>query len=192
MLESDYVCDFKSIWVPSAQRDSLVHYELTEFYAARERTERELEDVLDNKTAEGIPLDPNRDIEPEYERKASYVNDLNRAMFQVYLRYLGHLPTTNFIRKRKADVALSATLIAHEPPPCPYLHIAELPSPSPTTPVFDPIIWPDTTKHALHTSLIPTARVTSVSAIADSGASHIIFRESDAHVLRNITYSAPA
>ncbi len=74
-----------------------------------------------------------------------------------------------------------------ETPPCPYGHIAELPSHPITRPNMAVIDVTEATSQALFARLDPTA--TEVSALADSGASHVLFKASAAHVLRNVEYS---
>ena len=47
-----------------------------------------LENLLDDVDSSGAPLDPKRDIEPEYQRMSYIVADLKRHLFTVYVGFL--------------------------------------------------------------------------------------------------------
>ena len=74
-------------------------------------------------------------------------------------------------------------------PPCPYQHAADMPTPGPTTPKMVVIALSETTEQALFARIDPSAR--EVTALADSGASHVLFQASAAHVLQQVEYSLP-
>jgi hypothetical protein len=72
-------------------------------------------------------------------------------------------------------------------PLCPYQHIADLPAPMPTTPKMVVIDLNESISQALFARIDPSAL--EVTALADSGASHVLFQASAAHVLRQVEYS---
>jgi hypothetical protein len=143
--------------------------------------------MLDDRAAYGTPLDPKRDFEKEYDRLNQLYYDLNRSMFECYLRHLDEKEVTRE-RKRKADTALSAVDIT-DTPPCPYTHIANLPVPLPTSPQWDSITLTETGNKALLIQGVHSQPGRSVTAIADSGASHVLIRASDAHILQSTEFS---
>jgi hypothetical protein len=130
----------------------------------RNRTEAGLENMLKDEAADGTPLDPHRDYEPEYQRLSALVDRTNRSMLRIYAEYLGAnaayilerdpVPSR---RKRAADDANMAR--PNRPPsmrqelaessapaaaggatdtttPCPYSHAKDQPAPPPL-----PLIW---------------------------------------------------
>jgi hypothetical protein len=136
---------------------------------------------MEDRAADGTKLDPKRDFEEDYYTLNQQYDDLNRAMFTRYIRFLDE-KRPPMVRKRKADTALSSvdetpttaarknddTTISpvretaekdkntsshetavSEGPPCPYVHIATLPIPPPTSPTFDSITLTDTGNRAL-------------------------------------------
>ncbi len=81
---------------------------------------------------------------------------------------------------------------------CPYAHIRDHPTTTTTTPtLFDNAPDDTSSTHqssaaALHTLFHgrqQTPRTKLVNAIADSGASHVLLRASDAHVLGDVVYT---
>jgi hypothetical protein len=72
--------------------------------------------------------------------------------------------------------------------PCPYQHISALPPSPNTVPQMPVITMSDSTAHALFTRrrYSPT---TGVTALADSGASHVLLQASAAYVLHQVEYS---
>ena len=84
---------------------------------------------------------------------------------------------------------------------CPYGHARDEPMLAPTVPVFAPITLRPTQPHDTAkieddpvAMLIQQANFSpaiTVTAIADSGASHILLRRSDAHILRQVEYTQP-
>ena len=85
----------------------------------------------------------------------------------------------------------SSVVGTSDEPLCPYVSIAALPTPPPTSPQFDTITLTDTGNQALLMQGQPVPiNSESVTAIADSGASHVLIRASDAHILHNKEVSA--
>ena len=82
---------------------------------------------------------------------------------------------------------------------CPYVHIRDHPSTVNTTPTFDTISSDtplpdrpdDAAFHAMLHRRQHTPRTKLVTAIADTGASHVLLRASDAHVLADVVYTPP-
>jgi hypothetical protein len=70
--------------------------------------------------------------------------------------------------------------------PRPYEHARDQPVPPPTTPQFEEINLTDTGNRALLAGIPVQAHSLGISAIADTGASHILLREEDAFLLTNI------
>jgi hypothetical protein len=113
-------------------------------------------------------------------------------MLTTYAQFLiANLPP----RTAPTDTALAvlADESSSTEPLRPYSHIRDHPLPSPTVPQFAPIVLDDTTQHALLThkmrSCMPDSMPNSVWAVADSGASHILIREPDAHILTDTKYT---
>ena len=156
----------------------------------RNTTEARLTAMYENQ--DGTTKDWQENVnETTYERLNTRYNNFNRAMFTVYAQFL---ITDLQPEVRTAGIALTMTAEgASEEPRCPYSHIRDLPIPPPTVPQFDPLIITDTTQHALLTQrLRPAMRELSpntVWAVADSGASHILIRKADVHVLTEVQYS---
>jgi hypothetical protein len=90
-------------------------------------------------------------------------------------------------------LAASANESSSSEPPCPYSHIRDHPPPLPTVPQFDTIVIDDVTQHALLTQRLRARMSESVPnavwAVADSGASHILIREADSHILADLGYT---
>jgi hypothetical protein len=116
-------------------------------------------------------------------------------MFTLFLAYLNDPARPQ--RKRKAeDMTLSA--IAHTSgdtstdigPPCPYMHIATLPTPSLTSPKLEHIACTEENNRAMLSRTVPSPYTNSVSAIAASGASHVLLRQSDAFILSTAEFSS--
>jgi hypothetical protein len=138
-----------------------------------------------------VCLDPNRDYEPAYQRLSSWINDFNRDLYVIYARYLDR-PSEPYQQPAESSAHLAMTLprattIVTEDPPCPYQHIAELPLCPATTPNMTVIDLNEITSRALFTRM--TQPPQGVTALAESGASHILLQASAAHILRNVEYS---
>jgi hypothetical protein len=85
---------------------------------------------------------------------------------------------------------MSSTTSTEIGPPCPYVHIAALPTPPLMSPSLEHINCTEESHRAMFASTVPSPYTNSVSAIADSGASHVLFRLSDAHILSNTEFSS--
>jgi hypothetical protein len=70
--------------------------------------------------------------------------------------------------------------------PCPYTHINTQPVPPPTTPRFETIALTDIGNQALLAHAPEQNHRSRITAIADSGASHALIRESHSHFLTRI------
>jgi hypothetical protein len=259
LLTRDYVGDFKPHLIPSLAIAPETHHRLMDLLTHRNRIESDLENLHDDIAADGTPLDPTRDIEPEYERLSTICNNLNREMLTEYAQFLGSFRERPPSRKRTVDVAFAAapeplhqdevagtttkvsfektetasgldtataanpatktsgeiagtttkvsfektetasgldTATAANPAtktsgesaanvPCPYTHAKDQPAPPLTVPQFETISMSETTHKALfmaHDACYSTIH----TALADSGASHILFRESQSDCLSQI------
>jgi hypothetical protein len=101
--------------------------------------------------------------------------------------------------------ALAATESPHRTPvadeECPYGHARDGPQLAPTVSVFDPFttnrLSPKATTATMDdpvAMLIRQAQMppaVSVTALAESGASHVLLRRSDAHILHRVEYTQP-
>ncbi len=220
LAHSTWLPDFKEHRIPSIQRNPQVHHELVALMQQRAGVERDLMDMLEDRAADGTPLDPTRNFDKEYERLNQLYDDLNRAMFNCYLVYIDDKAFTRE-KKRKADIALGAMAEADTPPmvrlpgaepaalmvagsvpstqpdtglpPCPYQHASEQPPQTPTSPQMNTVEVqvPPTLARALLVHQFPPPGGPGVTAIADSGASHILIRHEDAHILHEVQYTRP-
>ncbi len=83
MLTLDkWLPDFKDHRIPSIRRDPQAHQELHGLIQQRIQTEKELTDMMEDRAADGTPLDPKRDFEDDYQRLNQRYDDLNRTMFK--------------------------------------------------------------------------------------------------------------
>jgi hypothetical protein len=168
-----------------------VHLAMVDLVAQRNKTEADLSDMLLDKAADGTPLDPNRDYEQAYQRLSSHVNDLNRALYVIYAQYLDR-PSKPHQQPEESSAHLALTLrrattTGPEDPPCPYQHIADLPLGPTTNPTMATIVLHEITSRALFTRMTP--QPLGVTALADSGASHVLLQASASHILHNVEYS---
>jgi hypothetical protein len=76
---------------------------------------------------------------------------------------------------------------AKDEPPYPYKHIIDLP---PSTPTAFHTYHPNMVVIDVEAAFMDPAPL-EVTALADSGASHVLFKASAVHVLRNVEYSRP-
>ncbi len=113
-------------------------------------------------------------------------------MLTIYAQFLlTDLPPSSV----PADTALAASSSesSSAEPPRPYSHIREQPLPLPTVPQFETVVIDNITNHALLTQRLrarmPESMPDAVWAVADSGASHILIREGDAHILTDLKYT---
>jgi hypothetical protein len=216
LLTQEYVGEFKAQLIPSLARAPEFHRRLNELLMKRNRVEAGLENLLTDQAADGTPLDPTRDSEPEYQRLSALVNRTNISMLRIYAEYLGanaayildrdSVPSR---RKRPADDAgmaspnqlrsprhESVASAAPAPeggatdttPPCPYGHAKDQPVPSPTIPQLDTIVLSDTGNKALLVHVPLRASPQGIPAIADTGATHILLREEDSFLLSQVKY----
>jgi hypothetical protein len=166
--------DFKAQHIPAPNQDPVAYHRLHELLLQRDRTEFSLNNMLDDKAADGTALDPYRDFEDEYEHMSQLYDDSNRDMFRIYLNYLEPADEQPLL-------VLSATVVDTEPP-CPYQHARDVPPPPITKPQFEPVEHEPTARaltahrRRLHSEPQPHS---TVWAIADTGASHVLIRESD-------------
>ncbi len=170
--------DFKVQHIPIPNQDPVTYRRLHELLLQRNRTEFSLNNMLDDKAADGTPLDPYRNFEDDYEILSQLHDDVNRAMFRIYINYLEPAAGTSLL-------VMSATDGDTEPP-CPYRHARNAPLPPVTQPQFDPIEQ-EPGKHALSAHASRAVSIMGLSTIADTGASHILFREADASILTQVT-----
>jgi hypothetical protein len=160
----------------------------------RNAIEQDLSNLFDHMTVDGTRLDPDRDsFEDEYQALLASLETANRAMYVTYAMFLDTSPPS------MGPYALSMEDIECPPstgpdiPPCPYQHVSKQSTVQPTTPTLEVIdvTVNDTVAQALFTHTAQRRPGTSIDAIADSGASHILFRKSDSHVLTSVEYTRP-
>jgi hypothetical protein len=65
---------------------------------------------LDDTSPDGQPLDPQRNIQPEYQAMSTYVNELNRQLYEIYVDFI--TPTSPPPTSRKSNPSNPAQLIA--------------------------------------------------------------------------------
>jgi hypothetical protein len=152
-----------------------------------------------------------------YGRDAFLYKALTRKRLYSQFAAPSHALTTKAQRKNKEPLtgvdpathpqalALTSTLrteinsLSAPPTPevCPYQHIREGPPRPPTVPTFDTIPMPlepmlsekeDGRLHVFSVYQGDPAPTRQVTAIADSGASHVLIRQSDAAVLHEVQY----
>jgi hypothetical protein len=151
----------------------------------RDKTEARLMGLYEH--PDGTPREGNEDeVEAVYERLNKRYNNINRAMLTVFAQFLvADLPTSSSVG---TTFAIGTPDILGSEPPCPYSHIRDHPSPPPTCPVFDPIVIDEISHQALLTHRIrpsfPANSSNTVWAVADSGATHILIKNTDAHISR--------
>ena len=83
-----YIHDFNRHYVPTTAPCPRTFAKLTALLAHQDRIEQDLENLHTDVAADGTPLDPKRDIEPEYEILSEKVTNLNRALFIEYVVFL--------------------------------------------------------------------------------------------------------
>jgi hypothetical protein len=82
--------DFNPLYVPTTSSCPKTFERLTDLLKERVGVEQALENLLDDVDSSGAPLDPKREIEPEYQRMSQIVAVLNRHLFTTYVRLLPH------------------------------------------------------------------------------------------------------
>ena len=178
--------------IPSAEFNPSVNAAMRSRMAERDAVEGALNRMALNEEVDGARCDPPRDYdEAAYQRLRTQLDTHDRSLWETYARYLDWPsgpyqapagPSANMAMTVPTPVVLAADALQ-----CPYVHIAEMPRHPITTPNMVVIQVPATTAQALFARMDPTA--TEFSAIADSGASHVLFKASSAHVLCNVKYS---
>ena len=191
LLQRDTMPDFPVARIPSPMFNPSVHLAMVGLVAQRNKAEADLSDMVLDKAADGTLLDPNRDYEPAYQRLSAHINDLNRALYAIYAQYLDR-PSKPYQQPEESSAHLALmppheTTTVPEDPPCPYQHIAEFPLCPATTPTMATIHLHENTSRALFTRM--TQQTQGVTALADSGASHVLLQASAVHILRNVEYS---
>jgi hypothetical protein len=188
----DWKADFKAHHIPSRLRDPHVHDTLSHMLARRNKTEARLLGFYEN--PDGTRRDGNEDeVEAVYKRLNKRYNNINRAMLTVFAQFLiADLPASSPVEGTAFAIGTPDTLASE--PPCPYSRIRDHPSPPPTIPVFDPIVIDEISSQALFTHRIhpsfPATSSNAVWAVTDSGATHILIKDSDAHILTNVEYTS--
>jgi hypothetical protein len=103
------------------------------------------------------------------------------------------------LRRFSLPPSITQLSLADTEDTCPYAHIRGHPSTVNTTPTYNNVSSDTPLPHcpddaAYHTMLHRrqhTSRTKLVTAIADFGASHVLLRVSDAHVLGDVVYTLP-
>ena len=133
--------DFPAARIPAAAFNESVHAEMTNLVQQRDRGDQDLHLMVHDEAADGTPLDPQRDYEPEYEMASERLNRCNRRLYAIYARYLDRPSRPLLLQpeasvQQPADSANMAVMLPSKPdiPPCPYQHAADIPTPGPTTP----------------------------------------------------------
>ncbi len=68
------------------------HATITAILAKQDLAEKRLEIILAELPPEGVSIDQNRDVVPEYKRLVSTINDYNRAMWTSFSEFWLPLP----------------------------------------------------------------------------------------------------
>ena len=133
--------DFPAARIPAAAFNSSVHAAMTDLVQRRDRCDHDLHLMVHDEAADGTPLDPQRNYEPEYEMASERLNGCNRQLYTIYARYLDRPSRPLLLQpeasvQQPADSANMAEMLPSTPdiPPCPYQHAADMPTPGPTTP----------------------------------------------------------
>jgi hypothetical protein len=80
-----------------------VHAAMTDLVQRRDRCEHELHLMVHDEAADGTPLDPQRNYEPEYERFSERIIECNRQLYTIYARYLDR-PSRPLLLQPEASV----------------------------------------------------------------------------------------
>jgi hypothetical protein len=126
-------------------------------------------------------------LSDEYQALLARLETANRAMYVTYAMFQDTNPPSMGPYALSMEDTECPPSTGQDIPPCPYQHVSKQPTVQPTTPTLEVIdvTVNSTVAQALFT-FTHTAQKrpeTSIHAIADSGASHILFRKSDSHVL---------
>ena len=95
LCERNQQKDFPATQLPRLKAHHKVYEQLHDLLTLRISTEKELMDMLQDKAADGSPLDPHRDYEKDYKRLDDLYTDINRAMLTVYTDFLRDTPLTS-------------------------------------------------------------------------------------------------
>jgi hypothetical protein len=192
----DWKPDFESRHIPPRDQDAAVHDYLHGMLARRHRTERSIEANQVDEALDDTRLERDEAaVEVEYHKLNHVYNEINRAMLTAYAQYLTVTPRTGTGIEGTALLATEVTETAapSEESPCPYSHIRDHPAPPPTKPTFAPFIVGDGFDQALFTERLGPRNLAksrdAVWAIADSGASHVLIKATDAHILTDREYT---
>ena len=194
LFHDNWKPDFKAHHIPSRSRDASVHDTLSNMLAKRNAIEEMLDKLMTYEHPDGTPkLRNEADVETVYQRLNTRYNNVNRAMLTVYAQFLiADLPDDSPI-DGTALAAMSIDGTSAAGAPCPYSHSKDQPTPPITVPKFETIVISDEVQQALLVRHVRppahTAVANTVWAVADSGASHILVRESDSHILCDHEFS---
>jgi hypothetical protein len=115
---------------------------------------------------------PNYDA--EYLRLTTQLHDSNRTLYTIYARYLDR-PSRPYPEPEETSSNMAMTFVSPtDDTPCPYQHISTLPPHPATTPHMTLITLNDFTAQALFARAVTSSM--EVTALADSGASHILLQ----------------
>ena len=84
LTQRDHVPDFRDQDIPPREDNASLHDRLTELMAQRNATENDIMDMLNDRRADGTPLNPKRDYEQAYHAASARHNQHNRDMWHAY------------------------------------------------------------------------------------------------------------
>ena len=84
LTQRDHVPDFRVQDIPPRETNASLHDRLTELMAQRDATENDIMDMLEDRNADGTPLNPKRDYERAYHAASARHNQRNRDMWHAY------------------------------------------------------------------------------------------------------------
>ena len=93
--QRDYVPDFRCVDIPTRQENAQLHDRLHDLIHQRDAIETQLMNMLSDVTADGLPLDPKRDIEDAYHAASAAHNQRNRDMWHAFTQRNTPTPTYN-------------------------------------------------------------------------------------------------
>ena len=95
--------DFPKARIPAATFNPSVHAAMTDLVQQRDRCDDALHRMVHDEAADGTPLDPKRNYEPEYETCSERLNECNRQLYTIYSRYLDR-PSRPLLLQPEASV----------------------------------------------------------------------------------------
>jgi hypothetical protein len=95
LCQRNHFSEFPATQISRLQAHPKVYEQLNDLLQIRIRTEQDLLDMLNDRAADGAPLDPYRDFEQDYKRLDQLYTDLNRAMVTVYTQFIRDTPPTS-------------------------------------------------------------------------------------------------